>query len=112
MNHRIFSALFTFIFFASLGFCSPAASAQEQREVLFMLGNKEVDKEEFLYLITKGKKVDPAAATLSREEFETNFDQFLLFQLKVAEAESIGLHQSVEFEREFESFKETRLRMG
>ncbi len=107
MNHRIFSALFTFIFFASLGFCSPAASAQEQREVLFMLGNKEVDKEEFLYLITKGKKVDPAAATLSREEFETNFDQFLLFQLKVAEAESIGLHQSVEFEREFESFKET-----
>jgi peptidyl-prolyl cis-trans isomerase SurA len=107
MNHRVLSALFILVFLASAGLHSPIASAQEQPEVLFTLGNKAVDKEQFLYLITKGKKIDPAAATLSREEFEANFDQFLLFQLKVAEAESMGLHQSVEFDREFGSFKES-----
>lgn len=107
MNHRVFSALFTLLFLTSVGFFSPSANAQEQSEILFTLGNKNVEKEEFLYLITKGKKVDPAAATLSREEFETNFDQFLLYKLKVAEAEALGLDQSEEFSREFGSFKES-----
>lgn len=107
MNHRVLSAFFTLIFLTSAGFFSLSASAQEQADVLFTVGNKTVDKEQFLYLITKGKKIDPAAAILSREEFESNFDQFLLFQLKVAEAESMGLHQSEEFDREFGSFKET-----
>lgn len=107
MNHRVLSAFFTLIFLTSAGFFSFSASAQEQADVLFTVGNKAVDKEQFLYLITKGKKIDPAAAILSREEFESNFDQFLLFQLKVAEAESMGLHQSEEFDREFGSFKET-----
>lgn len=107
MNHRVLSAFFTLIFLTSAGFFSLSASAQEQADVLFTVGNKAVDKEQFLYLITKGKKIDPAAAILSREEFESNFDQFLLFQLKVAEAESMGLHQSEEFDREFGSFKET-----
>ena len=107
MNHRVLSAFFTLLFLTSAGFFSLSASAQEQADVLFTVGNKTVDKEQFLYLITKGKKIDPAAAILSREEFESNFDQFLLFQLKVAEAESMGLHQSEEFDREFGSFKET-----
>ncbi|MCM0060324.1 MAG: peptidylprolyl isomerase [Algoriphagus sp.] len=107
MNHRILSAIFTLLFLSSTGYFSLSAHAQEQTDVLFTVGNKSVEKEQFLYLITKGKKVDPAAATLSREEFEENFDQFLLFQLKVAEAESLGLHQSEEFNREFESFKES-----
>ncbi len=107
MNYRVLSAFFTLLFLASGGFFSPSALAQEQPEVLFTVGSKAVGKEEFLYLITKGKKVDPAAATISREEFETNFDQFLLYQLKVAEAESLGLHQSEEFDREFGSFKES-----
>ncbi len=107
MNHRVLSAFFTLLFLTSVGFFGLGAHAQEQTEVLFTVGSKAVAKEEFLYLITKGKKVDPAAATLSREEFETNFDQFLLFQLKVAEAESMGLHQSEEFDREFGSFKES-----
>ena len=107
MNNRVFSAFFTLLFLTSVGFFSLSARAQDQSEVLFTVGTKSVAKEEFLYLITKGKKVDPAAATLSREEFETNFDQFLLFQLKVAEAESMGLHKSEEFTREFGSFKES-----
>lgn len=107
MNHRVLSAFLTLLFLTSAGFFSFSASAQEQADVLFTVGNKAVDKEQFLYLITKGKKIDPAAAILSREEFESNFDQFLLFQLKVAEAESMGLHQSEEFDREFGSFKET-----
>lgn len=107
MNHRVLSAFLTLLFLTSAGFFSLSASAQEQADVLFTVGNKTVDKEQFLYLITKGKKIDPAAAILSREEFESNFDQFLLFQLKVAEAESMGLHQSEEFDREFGSFKET-----
>ena len=107
MNHRILSAIFTLLYLTSAGFFSLSARAQEQADVLFTVGKKQVEKEQFLYLITKGKKVDPAAATLSREEFEANFDQFLLFQLKVAEAESMGLHQSEEFNREFGSFKES-----
>ena len=107
MNHRVLSAIFTLLFLSSAGFFSFSAHAQEQADVLFTVGNKAVEKEQFLYLITKGKKIDPAAAILSREEFESNFDQFLLFQLKVAEAESMGLHQSEEFDREFGSFKES-----
>ena len=56
MNHRVLSAFFTLIFLTSAGFFSLSASAQEQVDVLFTVGNKAVDKEQFLYLITKGKK--------------------------------------------------------
>jgi peptidyl-prolyl cis-trans isomerase SurA len=66
-----------------------------------------VDKDELVYLISKGKSTDTPVSGVSREEFEENLDLFIKYKLKVREAESLGLDQSTEFSREFESFKET-----
>ena len=107
MNHRSLSAFLAVFLLSLLGLFIPKATAQEQGETLFTLGKKAVDKEELIYLITKGKTVENSAATLSREEFEANFELFLNFKLKVAEAEAQGLDKSEEFFLEFASFKET-----
>lgn len=107
MNHRSLSAFLAVFLLSLLGLFIPKATAQEQGETLFTLGKKAVDKEELIYLITKGKTVENSAATLSREEFEANFELFINFKLKVAEAEAQGLDKSEEFFLEFASFKET-----
>lgn len=107
MNHRSLSAFLAVLLLPLLGVFIPKASAQEQGETLFTLGKKAVDKEELIYLITKGKTVGNSAATLSREEFEANFELFLNFKLKVAEAEALGLDKSEDFFLEFASFKKT-----
>jgi peptidyl-prolyl cis-trans isomerase SurA len=107
MNHRSLSAFLAASFLSFTGFFVPKAVAQAQGEPLFTVGKKAVDKEELVYLITKGKSIGNTTATLSREEFDSNFDLFLNFKLKVAEAEALGLDQSEEFFLEFASFKET-----
>lgn len=107
MNHRSLSAFLTLILLSFTGLFAPKTFAQEEAETLFTIGKKSVDKEELIYLITKGKTVENSTATLSREEFEANFELFLNFKLKVAEAEAQGLDKSEEFFLEFASFKET-----
>lgn len=79
--------------------------ANDQNKPLLTIAGKEVPKEEFIYLVSKGNSAAPKN-NLSREEFEENLNLFINFKLKVAEAESKNLDQSIEFTREFESFKE------
>ena len=104
MNHRSLSA---FLAILLLPLTVPEATAQEQVTTLFTVGKKAVDKEELIHLISKEKPGANASTTLTREEFESNFELFLNFKLKVAEAEALGLDKSEEFFLEFASFKET-----
>lgn len=107
MNHRTVSAFVVLLQFAFLVTVSPLASAQDSSNILLTVGGKPVVKDELVYLISKGKGIDGSKASLSREEFEENFNLFVNYKLKVAEAESLGLDKTEEFSREFESFKET-----
>lgn len=107
MINRTFSAFL----FAFLSYWSFPLSAlgnlqiSEQDNPLLTIGGKEVPKEEFIYLLSKGSSTVPKNS-LSREEFEENLNLFINFKLKVTEAESKNLDQTLEFNREFESFKE------
>ena len=83
------------------------AQAQEKKEILFVVGGISIDKEEFLHLLSKEKESDGPAISLTRKEFEENFESFLNYKLKVIEAESIKLDQSDEFNLEFSSIKES-----
>lgn len=107
MIYRTLSALFAFVFIALPGSHVTLTLAQDQGETLLTIGGKPVQKDELVYLISKGKGGDSPATGLSREEFEENFELFVTYKLKVREAESLGLDQSEEFKNEFASFKET-----
>ena len=107
MIYRTLSALFAFVFIAFPGSHVTLTLAQDQGETLLTIGGKPVQKDELVYLISKGKGGDSPATGLSREEFEENFELFVTYKLKVREAESLGLDQSEEFKNEFASFKET-----
>ena len=107
MNFRILSALLASIL-SLLSCCdSSVLLAQDQGDVLFSLGGKPVQQEEFIYLLTKGKESDNSSREISRQEFEENFELFVNYKLKVRESESLRLDQSQEFLNEFSSFKET-----
>lgn len=107
MNHRTISAyLFSLLFSGTLGL-SLEVLAQDANQALLTVDGNPVDKDELVYLISKGKNTDTPTSGLSREEFEENLDLFINYKLKVREAEALGLDQSEEFSREFESFKET-----
>jgi peptidyl-prolyl cis-trans isomerase SurA len=107
MNHRTVSAYtFSLLFVCLLGSTS-SVSAQNPREALMTLDGKPVDRDELVYLISKGKNTDTPKSGVSREEFEENLELFINYKLKVREAEALGLDHSEEFSREFDSFKET-----
>lgn len=107
MIYRTLSALFAFVFVAFPGSHVTLSLAQNQEETLFTISGKPVQKDELIYLISKGKGRESGVPGLSREEFEENFELFVNYKLKVREAESLGLDQSEEFKNEFASFKET-----
>lgn len=69
-----------------------------------------MDKDELVYLISKGKSTGAQSPGISREEFEENLELFINYKLKVREAEALGLEKTEEFSREFSSFKETLIR--
>lgn len=101
-------ALSAFISLSLLLLWSPftfLANGQEKKEVLVVVGNVAVDKEEFLQLLSKEN--EGTVAPLTRREFEENFDLFLNYKLKVIEAEAINLDKSEEFSLEFSSIKES-----
>src|SRR5690606_4470902 len=81
--------------------------AQTSSDALLTVGGKPVDKDELVYLISKGKNTGNQVSGVSREEFEENLDLFINYKLKVREAEAKGLDKTEEFSIEFNSFKET-----
>ncbi len=108
MINRTISA---YIFFILLAFESSLTAktiqAPQQQDPLLTIGGKAVDKDELIYLLSKGKKSEPGTPGMSREEFDENLDLFVNYKLKVREAEAIGLAETEDFIREFESFRET-----
>ncbi len=107
MNFRIHSALLALILILFPAWDSTLLLAQDQGDILFLLGGKPVQKEEFIYLVSKGKDSDPSSTEITKEEFEENFELFINYKLKVREAEFLEMDQSQEFLNEFSSFKET-----
>jgi len=105
MNKRALSAILALILSIS---ASPfLAVAQEKKEVLVVVGTISIDKGEFLQLMAKERESEGPANSLTRKEFEENFESFLTYKLKVIEAESIKLDQMEEFNLEFSSIKES-----
>jgi peptidyl-prolyl cis-trans isomerase SurA len=105
MNKKALSAFLALILSVS---ASPfLAVAQEKKEVLVVVGTISVDKEEFLQLMAKERESESPTNSLTRKEFEENFESFLNYKLKVIEAESIKLDQMEEFNLEFSSIKES-----
>ncbi len=105
MNKRALSAFLALILSIST---SPfLAIAQEKKEVLVVVGTISIDKGEFLQLMAKERESESPANSLTRKEFEENFESFLNYKLKVIEAESIKLDQMEEFNLEFSSIKES-----
>jgi peptidyl-prolyl cis-trans isomerase SurA len=107
MNHRTISAYLILLQFSCLLGLSSRAAAQDTNQPLLTVDGTPVDKDELVYLISKGKSTETPTTGVSREEFEENLDLFINYKLKVREAEALGLDQTEEFSREFESFKET-----
>lgn len=107
MNHRTISAHIVILQFSCMLAWSISAVAQDRDQALLTVDGRPVDKDELVYLISKGKNTDTPMAGVSREEFEENLDLFINYKLKVREAEALGLDRTEEFTKEFESFKET-----
>ena len=108
MNHRSASAFVFSLIFTFLGYPTPSVLAQgnQNQSVLMTVGGKPVYKDDMVYLISKGSG-DKTSPGISREEFEENLELFVDYQLKVREAEELGLDKTEEFQSEFASFKET-----
>lgn len=108
MNHRSISAsVFSLLFVLATSFPVFAMmQATGQDESLLTIDGKSINKEELIYLISKGQVSEAPASGMSREEFEENLELFINYKLKVREAESQGLDKTDEFTREFDSFKE------
>jgi peptidyl-prolyl cis-trans isomerase SurA len=109
MKHRATSAyLISFLITTGLSFPGNSAiQSSTTQESLMTIGGKNVDKDELIYLISKGQGPSENVSTgISREEFDENMDLFINYKLKVREAEAQGLDETVDFLREFESFKE------
>ncbi|SFU03108.1 peptidyl-prolyl cis-trans isomerase SurA [Algoriphagus locisalis] len=108
MTNRTISAyLITFLLtFGSTASGMTFFQASDQSDPLLTLGGKSIDKDELIYLLSKGNNSEPGTPGMSREEYEENLDLFINYKLKVREAEAQGLDQSEEFLREFESFRE------
>lgn len=107
MNHRTISANLFSLLFVSLACFANIAKAQNSSQVLLTIDGRPVEKDELVYLLSKGNGPQTEPSGVSREEFEENLDLFINYKLKVREAETMGLDQSGEFDLEFQSFKET-----
>ncbi len=108
MTYRTQSAILVLIliFLESVSPALASIQAEAQEDALLTIGGKAVDKDELIYLISKGDRSDAGSSGMSRKEFEENLDLFINYKLKVREAEALGLDQTEEFQQEFDSFKE------
>lgn len=105
MNKKGLSAILALVL--SLSTPPFLAIGQEKKDILAVVGTISIDKEEFLQLMSKERESEIPANSLTRKEFEENFESFLTYKLKVIEAESIKLDQLEEFNLEFSSIKES-----
>ncbi|MDN3204889.1 peptidylprolyl isomerase [Algoriphagus sediminis] len=105
MNFYLKIATF-YALLSCLSFFQMEGALADQSDEIMTIGGEPVSKSELIYLISKGQKEDPSVGGLSREEFEENLELFVNYKLKVKEAESLNLHKTEEFLREYESFKE------
>lgn len=105
MNKKGLSAILALVL--SLSISPFLATGQEKKDILAVVGTISIDKEEFLQLMSKERESEIPANSLTRKEFEENFESFLTYKLKVIEAESIKLDQLEEFNLEFSSIKES-----
>lgn len=105
MNKKGLSAILALVL--SLSTSPFLATGQEKKDILAVVGTISIDKEEFLQLMSKERESEIPANSLTRKEFEENFESFLTYKLKVIEAESIKLDQLEEFNLEFSSIKES-----
>lgn len=105
MNKKGLSAILALVL--SLSTSPFLAVGQEKKDILAVVGTISIDKEEFLQLMSKERESEIPANSLTRKEFEENFESFLTYKLKVIEAESIKLDQLEEFNLEFSSIKES-----
>ncbi|MEP1260341.1 MAG: peptidylprolyl isomerase, partial [Algoriphagus sp.] len=94
-NRTISALLLTFLLLFEFSITTMAfVQTSGQDEPLLTLGNKPVDKDELIYLLSKGNKSEPGTPGMSREEFNENLNLFINYKLKVREAEEQGLAQS------------------
>lgn len=107
MNHRTVSASILSLLLVSLACLAPIAQAQNSSQVLLTIDGRPVEKDELVYLLSKGNSTSSQPSGVTRDEFEENLDLFINYKLKIREAEKLGLDQTKEFESEFQSFKET-----
>lgn len=108
MTSRTLSALLFSLFSACITSATATSFIQttSQDSQLLTIGDTPVDKDELIYLISKGNSKESSTTGMSRDEFEENLTLFVNYKLKVKEAESLGLDKSEEFNREFSSFQE------
>jgi len=103
---------FHFLILGGMLACAPTAKVDTQATELdsavplVTLGNERIYADEFLYILNKSQHLQPVEDKSSQENFEKNLDLFINYRLKVKEAESIGMAESDEFEKEFTIFKE------
>lgn len=107
INRTISALIFTLLLtFESSVAVKAYIQSTGQDDPLLTVGGKTIDKDELIYLLSKGNKSEPGTPGMSREEFNENLDLFINYKLKVREAEAQGLDKTEEFLREFESFRE------
>ncbi|UCS94112.1 peptidylprolyl isomerase [Echinicola marina] len=99
-------ALGTIIACTPSGQLSQNTPSSEESPYLLKVGNEPIQSAEFLYMLSKNRDFESPEDKLSPEEFEENLELFINYKLKVKEAEALGLHESEEFKREFNAFKE------
>lgn len=76
-----------------------AVSAKNNDPIVMTIGGKDIHQSEFEYLYTKNNLQQLAPQTL--DEY---VDMFVVYKLKVAEAEAAGIHLTDEFRKEFEGY--------
>lgn len=83
--------------------CQSIKSDNADTAVLFTVDHRPVTNEEFLYVYQKNNFNDTLPP---RQSVDHYLDLFINFKLKVAEAKERGMHNTREFIREFETYKE------
>lgn len=78
--------------------CPPVAGQSDER-VLLRIGETQVTAEEFIRLYTKNRGIG------DNPGFDTYFDQFVIFRLKVEQAIEEGLDTTISFRSEFEGYR-------
>lgn len=76
-----------------------AVSAKNNDPIVMTIGGKDIHQSEFEYLYTKNNLQQLAPQTI--DEY---VDMFVVYKLKVAEAEAAGLHLTDDFRKEFEGY--------